>query len=245
VPEGLAAMTPPMHLRAAAGGAAIDLLLAATKPPTLEGDRGLSRKGAQPGDASYYYSVTRMASRGTLRLPEGSFAVAGLSWMDREWSTSALSGEQVGWDWFALQLDDGRELMLYRLRLRGGGDDAASGGTLIGRDGEALALHRADWTLRASELWVSPKSGARYPALWHLEVPGGGLDLTVRPLAADQELNLSFQYWEGAVEVSGVAAGGRPVHGRGYVELTGYAAEPAAGAAPPADRVDRDGGARR
>jgi predicted secreted hydrolase len=229
-----------------AGEIAIDLSLDRGKPPVLQGDRGLSRKGAGPGQASYYYSLTRMPARGRVRTREGDFAVSGLAWMDREWSTSSLGPGQVGWDWFSLQLDGperspggqgdradrgdrvGRELMFYRLRLAGGGSDPVSRGVLVEPDGRTRPLALADVRIETLARWTSPASGARYPSRWRLRVPAAGLDLAVRPLLAGQELNTSFRYWEGAVEVSG-RAGGRPATGHGYVELTGYAERPGAG----------------
>ena len=213
----------PMRLRAAEGGVAIDLVLQEGKPPVLQGDRGLSRKGAEPGDASYYYSLTRMPTTGTVRLDGASFQVTGDSWMDREWSTSSLGRDQVGWDWLALQLSDGWDVMLYRLRRADGAADPASSGTLIAPDGHSRPLHLADFQLEGSGEWRSPRSGARYPDRWRVRVPGEELDLDVRPLLADQELDVSFRYWEGAVEVTGTHHG-RKVQGKGYVELTGYAA---------------------
>jgi predicted secreted hydrolase len=214
----------PMRLRAAAGdGGAIDLTLQAGKPPVLEGDHGLSRKGSAPGQASYYYSLPRMPTAGTIRVGSVSdaggstFAVSGLAWMDREWSTSSLASDEVGWDWFALQLADGREVMLYRLRRKDGSVGPASSGTLIAADGSSRQLALADVVLEPSGNWTSPRSGARYPARFHLRIPASGLDLEIRPLLADQELDTSFRYWEGAVAVTGTVAGS------GYVELTGYA----------------------
>ena len=110
--------TPPMRLSAGAADAAIDLVLTPALPPVPQGDRGLSAKSAEPGNASYYYSLPRLAAAGTLRLGPERLAVTGQAWMDREWSTSSLAPGEVGWDWFGLQLDDGWELMLYRLRRR-------------------------------------------------------------------------------------------------------------------------------
>jgi predicted secreted hydrolase len=213
----------PMRLRAAAGDVAVDLLLQQGKPPVLQGERGLSRKSAEPGNASYYYSLTRMPASGTVRVGGENFQVTGDSWMDREWSTSSLGRDQVGWDWLALQLSDGWDLMLYRLRRVDGAADPASSGTLIAPDGSSRPLRLADFQLEGSGEWRSPRSGARYPRRWRVRVPGEALDLDVRPLLADQELDVSFRYWEGAVEVAGTHHG-RPVRGRGYVELTGYAA---------------------
>lgn len=212
----------PMRLRAVEGETAIDLVLQEGKPPVLQGERGLSRKGSEPGNASYYYSLTRMPTAGTVRVNGQSFQVTGASWMDREWSTSSLGRDQAGWDWLALQLSDGWDAMLYRLRRADGAADPASSGTLIAPDGTSRPLHLADFQLEASGEWRSPRSGARYPARWRVRVPGEELDLDVRPLLADQELDVSFRYWEGAVGIAGTHHG-KPVRGRGYVELTGYA----------------------
>jgi predicted secreted hydrolase len=212
----------PIHLTAAEDGAGVDLILRHGKPPVLQGDRGLSRKSAEPGNASYYYSLTRMPASGTVRVAGESFAVTGLAWMDREWSTSSLGKDQVGWDWFSLQLSDGWDAMLYRLRRQDGSADPASSGSLVDPAGHAVPLHLADFAIAASGEWRSPRSGARYPARWRLRVPEDDLSLEVRPLLADQELNVSFRYWEGAVGVEGTHRG-RPVRGHGYVELTGYA----------------------
>jgi predicted secreted hydrolase len=215
-----------MRLKAAQGDVAIDLLLRPGKPPVLQGERGLSRKSAEPGNASYYYSLTRMPTAGTVRIGGERFAVTGASWMDREWSTSSLGKDQVGWDWFSLQLADGWDLMLYRLRRKDGTADPASSGTLIGPDigpdGGSRRLNLAEFQIEGSGEWRSPRSGAEYPTRWRVRVPGEDLDLDVRPLLADQELDVSFRYWEGAVEITGTHRG-RPVEGHGYVELTGYA----------------------
>ena len=216
---------PPFHLIARAPleepaepgqEVAVDLELSPGKPIVAQGDRGLSRKGDLPGQATYYYSLPRLPAAGTVRDGRASYPVSGLAWMDREWGTSSLGSDQVGWDWFSLQLDDGRDLMLYRLRQRDGGTAPASAGTLIAQDGASRPLRIAPGTIEPLGSWTSPRSAARYPAAFHLRLPAEGLDLTVRPLLADQELDTSFLYWEGAVEVTG------SVGGRGYVELTGY-----------------------
>lgn len=212
----------PTRLRAAQGGAAIDLLLAVGKPVVLQGEAGLSRKGPEAGNASYYYSHTRLPTTGSVRVGEETFAVAGNSWLDREWSTSALGEELEGWDWFALQLDDGREVMFYRLRRRDGASDPLSAGTVVAADGTSRSLGAADCQLAVVDRWRSPRGGTFYPARWRLRLPAEDIDLEVTPLLADQELDLSVRYWEGAVSVRGTSAG-RPIAGRGYVELTGYA----------------------
>jgi predicted secreted hydrolase len=210
-----------IRLQAADGATAIDLTLAAGKPAVLQGDRGLSQKSAAPGNASYYYSLTRMPTTGTVRTSAGLAQVSGLSWMDREWSTSALGDQQVGWDWFALQLSDGSELMYYRLRLRDGSDDPYSAGVLVAPDGSARRLRREDLVLTETGRWQSPR-GATYPSGWRLQIPDAGLDLMIAPALRDQELPLTVTYWEGAVSVTGARAGAE-LTGQGYVELTGYA----------------------
>lgn len=211
----------PMRLRAAEGEVALDLRLEQGKPPVLQGERGLSRKSSEPGNASYYYSLTRMPANGAIRVGGESFTVQGSAWMDREWSTSSLGEGQVGWDWFALQLSDGTDLMLYQLRDAQGRPDPSSSGSIAGSGGASRTLTLRDFSLESLTTWESPDSGARYPARWRVRVPSEELDLTVTPLLADQELDVSFRYWEGAVGIEGTRRG-QTVRGRGYVELTGY-----------------------
>ncbi len=148
--------------------------------------------------------------------------MSGLSWMDHEWSTSALGAEQAGWDWFSLQLDDQTELMAFRLRRADGSVDAFSSGTLIAADGSTRRLGPDDFTITPTGRWRSPTTAAVYPAGWTLTVPSAGLRLEISPWLADQEMNVSYAYWEGAVRVMGTS-GGQAVQGNGYVELTGYA----------------------
>ena len=219
--EGEAAAESPMRLRAAEGGVAIDLVLTAEKPTVLQGDRGWSPKGPEPGNASYYYSRPRLGARGTVRVDGEPLPVSGLAWMDREWGTSALGPDLVGWDWLALQLDDGREVMVYRLRRRDGSADPHSAGTLIAADGVPRPLAAGEVALDTLGHWTSPRSGVRYPSRWRLAVPGASLTLEIEPRLADQELMVGTRYWEGAVRVAG-RSDGRPISGRGYVELVGY-----------------------
>jgi predicted secreted hydrolase len=214
----------PLRLAADGEGVDLELELQAGKPHVLQGDEGLSRKGPEPGNASYYYAHTRMPASGRIVLDGDTIPVEGLAWLDREWSTSALSGDQVGWDWFALQLDDGWEMMVYQLRLRDGSADRLSDGVLIDPDGRRVPLEWGREVLvEPTGTWASPVDGSRYPSGWRIRVPGRGWDLTVEPAVLDQELRVAFRYWEGSVGVSGAGDGGRPVRGRGYVELTGYA----------------------
>jgi len=219
--EGGESPTLPVRLRAAEGGASIDLVLDTARPIVPQGDRGLSRKGAAPGNASHYFSMTRLATRGTVRVDGVSFPVEGNSWLDREWGTSSLEKGQEGWDWFALQLSDGRDLMFYRLRRGDGGSDPFSAGTLVLPDGSYRPLSGDDVKIETLESWRSPESGARYPSRWRLRLPSEGLELDVIPRAADQELRTAVRYWEGAVGVRGTSRG-EPVEGEGYIELTGY-----------------------
>jgi len=211
----------PMRLRAVDGDVAIDLALRSQKPLVLEGDRGLSRKGPAPGNASYYYSLTRLATRGVVTLGADTYQVSGSSWMDREWGTSALGPDEVGWDWFALQLADGRDLMFYRLRRRDGSASPFSAGTIVRGDGTTRALARDDAEVAELGTWRSPQTGVVYPSGWRLRIPRDRLDLELRPSLPDQELDLGVRYWEGAVDVSG-NLDGRAIGGVGYVELTGY-----------------------
>jgi predicted secreted hydrolase len=210
------------HLRAAQEDLALDLLLMDSKGPVLQGDGGYSQKGPEPGNASYYYSQTRLETRGTVQVGGALYQVDGLSWLDHEFSTSALGPDQVGWDWFALQLDDGSELMVFQIRKADGGVDPFSSGTLVAPDGSTRHLSHDDFEIGVSATWRSPRSGATYPARWTVEVPTADLTLEIEPSLADQELNVSYTYWEGAVQIRGEQAGSA-ISGSGYVEMTGYA----------------------
>ncbi|WP_303908493.1 lipocalin-like domain-containing protein [Thiohalomonas denitrificans] len=214
----------PMTLQAGDNEDGIELTLTMEKAPILQGEAGLSQKSEAPGNASYYYSYSRLSASGRITIDGADREVDGNAWMDREWSTSALGPEQSGWDWFALQLGNGVDLMLYRLRLRDGSTDPASAGSLVSPEGERTALREEDFEVTVTRHWESPRGG-RYPAGWRLQLPQQQLWLRVEPLLADQELDLSIRYWEGAVRVSGEHRG-QPVSGYGYVELTGYAEAP-------------------
>jgi predicted secreted hydrolase len=222
----------PLRLAAREREFALELELVPAKPPVLQGEAGLSRKGPEPGNASYYYSIPRLAARGTVEFAGRSTAVEGEAWLDREWSTSALAPELAGWDWFALQLSDGRELMFYRLRRKDGGADPLSRGSLVERDGTVRELDASAVELTVLSTWKSPH-GSVYPSRWRFAVPTEGLELELRPRLDDQELALTVRYWEGAVAVAGTSRGATSagVTGHGFVEMTGYAA----GAAPAAE----------
>lgn len=214
----------PMHLVADADGLSLDLIMESGKPYVLQGDAGLSQKGSEPGNASYYYAHTRMPTQGRVTIDGESLGVSGLAWLDREWSTSALSDGQVGWDWFALQLSDGWELMVYQLRREDGSPDPLSEGVLISPEGQRVPLEWGRGILvEPTQTWFSPVDDAEYPSGWRIQVPERGWDLTVTPALLDQELRVAFRYWEGSVRVDGRGQDDQEVYGRGYVELTGYA----------------------
>lgn len=204
----------------------VDLALEPTKPPIVHGRDGVSQKAAALGRASHYYSLTSLSVRGTLALDGHAVSVQGRAWMDHEFGSNQLGEDQVGWDWFSLQLSDGSELMLYRLRLEGGGVEPASSGTLVRPDGSSRHLVLSDFRMTPQGTWTSRASGGTYPLRWRIEVPSERITLTVDPALEDQELrtdgSTGVTYWEGAVIARG-ENGGRPVEGQGYLELTGYA----------------------
>jgi predicted secreted hydrolase len=211
----------PILLRAEeAGQLALSLTVAPGRGPIPQGEGGLSRKGPEPGNASYYYSCTRLPTEGQLTLGDERITVTGESWYDREWSTSALGPELAGWDWLALHLSDGRDLMVYRLRRKDGGVAAESRATIIEASGATRLFGPQAFQIRPASWWTSPHTGVAYPVSVVVEIPELGLRVETRPLLEDQELRLSFRYWEGAVSAVGHAAGA--ITGSGYLELTGY-----------------------
>lgn len=212
-----------MRLTARDEGVAFDLTVTAARPVVLNGEGGLSRKSGELGNASYYYSLTRMETVGTVTAGGETVAVTGLSWLDREWSTSALGADQAGWDWFALQLDDGRDVMFYRLRRRDGGTEPWSSGTVVAADGTYRPLSRDEVRIQVHDWWQSPASGIRYPSRWRLMIPSERLDLEITPRIPHQELLVTVRYWEGAVQVKSRSPGGPS--GFGYLEMTGYGGE--------------------
>ena len=218
--------TSAPHLKAREGDTAVDLSLRATKPPVIHGENGVSQKGEGRGHASHYYSLTRLATEGTLTLRGKPMAVTGVSWMDHEFGSTQLNPDQVGWDWFSLQFDDGTELMLYLIRKADGHPDPYSAGTWVGSGGESSLVRQPEFSVEVLEHWTSPSSKGTYPIKWRIRVPKLELDVTVTPAFADQELNTAKStkviYWEGAVGALG-AVHGRAVKARGYVEMTGYA----------------------
>jgi predicted secreted hydrolase len=203
-----------------AHGLALDLRLHPRKPPVLHGVGGYSRKGPEPGNASAYFSWTRLEARGTLTVGARRLEVAGEAWFDHEWGTSQLGAGVVGWDWFGLQLADGRELTAFALRRADGSTDPFSAGTLIAADGSTRPLAAGEFTVEPLAPRRSPGSGAVYASRWRIRVPSAGLDLEAVPRIRDAEIDARRStgtiYWEGPVAVSG------SVSGAGYAELTGY-----------------------
>jgi len=203
------------------GAVALDLTLRETQPPVLHGKQGLSQKGPEAGNASYYYSLVQIETTGTVTSQGETVEVTGLSWMDHEFGTSALSANAVGWDWFSMQLDNGAVLMLAQVRTADGGVMPQFEGTYVAADGKPETITAADLTLTASAQWTSPRTQITYPSGWQMAIARLNIALTVEPLIGDQEMEVSFVYWEGAVTIEGTIAD-QPVQGVGYVELTGY-----------------------
>jgi predicted secreted hydrolase len=210
-----------LRLDAADDAISLQLDLRSTVAHVAHGEGGVDAKGAGNGNASHYYSVPRLAANGRVTVEGESFAVSGLAWLDREWSTSSLDPGTEGWDWFALHLSDGSSLMFYRLRAQGGEATLYSSGSLVSAGGMRIPLAAGDVRLTALGHWTSGMSGVRYPVAWRLAAPQLGITLDVVPYLEHQELDLSVRYWEGAVRAAGEGPDG-PLTGQGYLELAGY-----------------------
>ena len=204
----------------------IELHLESRKPPAIQGINGISQKSDGAGNASHYYSLTRMETMGRLRFQGREFSVSGETWMDHEFSTNQLEPEQTGWDWVSLQIDDGTEWMLFDLRRRDGTRDRHSAGSFVDERGRVTALRDSDFEMTPLEEWSSPATKARYPIRWRIRVPRFGLDVEIAAAMPNQELitkeTTGVIYWEGSISLQGTR-GGKPVNGRGYLEMTGYA----------------------
>jgi predicted secreted hydrolase len=213
-------------LKARDGDLAVDLRLRPQKPVVIHGENGISQKGPGVGNASHYYSISRLLAEGVITAGGQRFAVRGLSWMDHEFGTSMLEPGEVGWDWFSIQLDDGRDVMIFQIRHADGSIDPHSSGTIIDASGRATHIPFGQFSLTPGQRWHSAASGASYPIDWVLEVPAYDLHLLIDARAPDQELRTAdsagITYWEGSVAVS-PGAGGANARGLGYLEMTGYA----------------------
>ena len=216
----------PDSLRAVTAQLRIDLKLERLKPPAIHGDGGVYRKGAGAAAASHYVSYPRIRLKGRLELEEKAYEVEGLAWMDHEFFSHELEAGQVGWDWMMAHLDNGADLMLFRLRREGGGTDPNSGGSYIDAAGGIRRIRSGDFTMEPLHVWRSPATNASYPLRWRIRIPSLSIDLLVSTTLANQELvsrkGYTPTYWEGAVDYKGLL-GGTPLRGEGYLELTGYA----------------------
>ena len=210
------------HALIAAEGFTLDLQFTPTQPVLLQGDKGLSRKGPEPAQASYYYSVPHLATQGRIVLQSRSLAVKGTAWLDHEASDALMHPEAVGWDWIGMNLDDGTALTAFHLR-RADGSTLWAGGSLRTAAGVLRVFQANEVRFEAESHWLSPHTQARYPTRWRVHTPAGSF--TVQALLDDQELDsrnsTGAVYWEGLSDLLG--AQGQRV-GRGYLEMTGYAA---------------------
>ena len=220
--------TPGVYrLQAAHAGIALDLTLTDEMGIVLHGEKGYSRGGENVTNAAYYYSQPRLRANGFVQVDGVLYPVSGLAWKDHEFSSGVLDEDQIGWDWFSLQFEDGPALMLFQLRERGGGASASSSGTFIASDGIPRPVQKANFKISVLAEWRSPHAphgaGGVYPAAWEIRLDEPDCVFEVRPWMADQELNFpAVTYWEGAVHFEGTCDG-TPARGNGYVELTGYA----------------------
>lgn len=202
-------------------GAAIDLDITPAKPLVKQGEEGYDQKGPGEGNASYYLSFTRMKTEGTIIKDGQEYKVSGSSWMDHEWSTSALGENQEGWDWFSLQLSNGYDLMYYRLRNKDGTISEFTTGALVDPEGNKTTISPEDVTVEVLDTWESTRTNSTYPSRWQIEMPGFDLSLRLETLFDEQEMNVSVQYYEGALSVSG-RMNGKDISGNGFIEMTGY-----------------------
>ena len=211
------------RLQAAQEQIALDLTLSDEMGVVVHGENGYSRKGEDATNASYYYSQPRLRAEGVVEIDGTKYPVSGMAWKDHEFSTSVLDDNQIGWDWFSLQFEDGSALMLFQLRERAGGISDASSGTYISPGGAPQPFQKTDFAIQVLEEWRSPHTKGLYPSAWKIHLHEPACELEVHPWMADQEIHFpAVTYWEGAVHVEGTCKG-NPVRGNGYVELTGYA----------------------
>jgi predicted secreted hydrolase len=216
----LSSKTPdwlPLEARARQDGYRLELNLDSPQPLVLQGDNGFSQKHPQ-GGGSYYYSQPFLEASGVLTIAGETVPVIGLAWLDHEWSSQFLQEDQAGWDWFALHLESGEKLMLFRLRQRGAGDSGDyRHGVLVSPAGESTVLDAS--RIRFQVVGTQSIAGRTLPLHWKISLPEIGRELEIRAIRADQWMDVDFPYWEGAVILTGDTAESR---GKGYVELTGY-----------------------
>ncbi len=215
--QSLQAMCPRLTLR-------VDIK--PEKLAVINGQNGISQKGPLRGEASHYISFTRLRAMGQLEWNHETFAVTGIAWMDHEFFSESRDDTLAGWDWFAIQLDNNEELMLYRLRTKAGQVSPYSSGTYVDSHGDAHFLNSSQFSVSPGGVWQSAASGARYPLEWKIVVPSVKLELTQKTTLNNQELfsgnRLAPTYWEGAVTYQGQIHS-EAIRGVGYLEMTGYA----------------------
>ncbi|OUR91502.1 hypothetical protein A9Q81_17695 [Gammaproteobacteria bacterium 42_54_T18] len=197
----------------------VNFSLASHKPVVLQGDEGLSQKSPAFGNASYYYSLSRLQTQGRLNIGEHSYQVTGTSWLDREWGSSQLSDNQVGWDWFSIQLHDHQELMYYQLRTKDGQAHPSSQGKWINQTGMTQSIRPSDIQLTPLAWWTA-EDGKKFPIKWRLKYPSNNSDWIIEAQVADQYMTTLVRYWEGTVTIVDAHTG--QTLGVGYLEMTGY-----------------------
>jgi predicted secreted hydrolase len=214
------------ELRGVADKFSLALLLRPVKQPVIQGQDGVSRKAEGAGHASHYFSLPRLSTIGSIALNGKTFQVEGTSWIDHEFFTGSMAANETGWDWLSVQLADGAELMLYRLRHKDGSIDPSSSGSYVDGSGKSRFLSAGDFAMTpAADTWTSPATKATYPVRWHVSIPRLNMELDVTTPLRSQELasRLGTSYWEGAIDVVG-SSDQSPLRGVGYLELTGYSA---------------------
>lgn len=209
----------PLEIFAMENGIGYQLVLEPLKDFVLQGDKGLSQKSAKKGNASYYYSFTRLKTSGKVFIEGTSYQVSGVSWMDREWSTSALGENQVGWDWFALHFDDATELMIYQLRNNKDEKDIFSSGVFIDKNSHKTKINYDEFELEPLEYFQ--KQDHKVPIKWKLIIAKLDLELIIKARLPEQMHDFAIPYWEGSVEIS-QNNNSSVKKGLGYLEMTGY-----------------------
>ncbi len=213
------------ELRGVGAKFGIGLKVAAAKAPLIQGQNGVSQKAEGDGHASHYFSLTRLITTGSIDLDGKAYQVEGTSWMDHEFFTGSMSADETGWDWLSVQLEDGSDLMLYRLRHRDGSIDPYSSGSYVSTQGKSEFVTAKDFAMMpVGDNWTSAQTKASYPERWHVSIARIGIEFDVTTPLRDQELVGGYgpSYWEGVVEIDG-KRDGVAVRGVGYLEMTGYA----------------------
>jgi predicted secreted hydrolase len=213
------------ELRGVADKFGLALKLMPVKQPVIQGQDGLSQKAEGAEHGSHYFSLTRLITTGSIDLNGKAYQVQGTSWIDREFFTGPMAADETGWDWLSVQLGDGTELMLYRLRHKDGSIDPYSSGSYVDASGKPQFLSARDFTMTPTAVtWTSPATKATYTVQWHVSIPRLKTELDITTPLISQELTGGFgpSYWEGVIDVAG-ARDQSPLRGVGYLEMTGYA----------------------